>query len=295
MEPVKGKLRRVSSSLLRITNICKVHSVTVAENIGEKPNDGSTGGGSSEDDAHLKEAVVERLLGAVSGLKLAYVKVQRAHVSKKILYVDGVDQKNELPAAHSCGQVDADGDQWYEIKAAFKLEKQPSKVTAYVQGPPAGVDLRVMDFYIYAVEENRQEFFQFMTLVIVSLVVDKNQWVNCGQVDADGDQWYEIKAAFKLEKQPSKVTAYVQGPPAGVDLRVMDFYIYAVRENRQGWSDMGIGLLCGIEKFDASRGFRMSTYVYWCIHQLPYEDMTPFQAAVAIVQKITQLLIFLSL
>jgi hypothetical protein len=102
MEPVKGKLRRVSSSLLRITNICKVHSVTVAENIGEKPNDGSTGGGSSEDDAHLKvyphqvsdhescsgtstaryeEAVVERLLGAVSGLKLAYVKVQRAHVS----------------------------------------------------------------------------------------------------------------------------------------------------------------------------------------------------------------------
>lgn len=53
-------------------------------------------------------------------------------------------------------------------------------------------------------------------------------------MDADGDQWYEIKAAFKLEKQPSKVTAYVQGPPAGVDLRVMDFYIYAVEENRQG-------------------------------------------------------------
>ena len=62
----------------------------------------------------------------------------------------------ELPAAHSCGQVDADGDQWYEIKAAFKLEKQPSKVTAHVQGPPVGVDLRVMDFYIYAVGENRQ-------------------------------------------------------------------------------------------------------------------------------------------
>jgi hypothetical protein len=62
----------------------------------------------------------------------------------------------ELPAAHSCGQVDDDGDQWYEIKAAFKLEKQPSKVIAYVQGPPAGVDLRVMDFYIYVVGENRQ-------------------------------------------------------------------------------------------------------------------------------------------
>jgi hypothetical protein len=78
------------------------------------------------------------------------------------------------------------------------------------------------------------EFFQFMTLVIVSLAVDKNQWVNCGQVDADGDEWFEIKAAFKLEKQPSKVIAYVQGPPVGVDLRVMDFYIYAVGENRQG-------------------------------------------------------------
>jgi hypothetical protein len=60
------------------------------------------------------------------------------------------------------------------------------------------------------------------------------QRIHVGQVDADGDQWYEIKAAFKLEKQPSKVIAYVQGPPAGVDLRVMDFYIYAVRENKQG-------------------------------------------------------------
>jgi hypothetical protein len=35
-----------------------------------------------------------------------------------------------------------------------------------------------------------------------------------------------------------------------------------------GWSDRGIWLLCGIEKFDASRGFKISTYVYWCIHQV---------------------------
>ena len=55
-----------------------------------------------------------------------------------------------------------------------------------------------------------------------------NQWVNGGQVEADGDQWYEIKGAFKLEKQPSKVTAYVQGPPPGVALRVMDLQIYPV-------------------------------------------------------------------
>ncbi|WVZ68366.1 hypothetical protein U9M48_017315 [Paspalum notatum var. saurae] len=94
-------MRRTSSNLLlRITDICKVHSVGVAENIGEKPKDGSTGG-SSEDGAHLKiyphqvsdhescsgtstaryeEAVVDKLLDAVSGLKLAYVKVQQAHV-----------------------------------------------------------------------------------------------------------------------------------------------------------------------------------------------------------------------
>uniref|UniRef100_A0A0A9H4U1 CBM-cenC domain-containing protein n=1 Tax=Arundo donax TaxID=35708 RepID=A0A0A9H4U1_ARUDO len=63
--------------------------------------------------------------------------------------------------------------------------------------------------------------------VNVCLAVD-NQWVNGGQVEADGDQWYEIKGAFKLEKQPSKVTAYVQGPPPGVDLRVMGLQIYPV-------------------------------------------------------------------
>ncbi|KAL6639183.1 hypothetical protein ACP70R_022913 [Stipagrostis hirtigluma subsp. patula] len=63
--------------------------------------------------------------------------------------------------------------------------------------------------------------------VNVCLAVD-NQWVNGGQVEADGNQWYEVKGAFKLEKQPSKVTAYVQGPPPGVDLRVMGFQIYAV-------------------------------------------------------------------
>ncbi|KAL6865281.1 hypothetical protein ACP4OV_016432 [Aristida adscensionis] len=63
--------------------------------------------------------------------------------------------------------------------------------------------------------------------VNVCLAVD-NQWVNGGQVEADGNGWYEVKGAFKLEKQPSKVTAYVQGPPPGVDLKVMGFQIYPV-------------------------------------------------------------------
>ncbi|OEL19836.1 hypothetical protein BAE44_0019155 [Dichanthelium oligosanthes] len=101
MEPGKGKMRRTSSNLLlRITDICKVHSVGVAENVAGKPKVDSTGG-SSEDGADLKvhphqisdhescsgssiaryeEAVVEKLLDAISGLKLAYVKVQQAHV-----------------------------------------------------------------------------------------------------------------------------------------------------------------------------------------------------------------------
>jgi len=100
MEPAKGKMRTSSNLLLRITDICKVHSVGVAENVGGKPKADSTGG-SSEDGAHLKvhphqvsdhescsgsstaryeEAVVEKLLEAISCLKLAYVKVQQAHV-----------------------------------------------------------------------------------------------------------------------------------------------------------------------------------------------------------------------
>jgi len=101
MEPAKGKMRRTSSNLLlRITDICKVHSVGVAENVGGKPK-AESAEGSSEDGAHLKvhphqvsdhescsrsstaryeEAVVEKLLEAVSCLKLAYVKVQQAHV-----------------------------------------------------------------------------------------------------------------------------------------------------------------------------------------------------------------------
>ncbi|CAL4946800.1 unnamed protein product [Urochloa decumbens] len=101
MEPAKGKMRRTSSNLLlRITDICKVHSVGVAENVGGKPKAYSTEG-SSEDGTHLKvhphqvsdhescsgsstaryeEAVVEKLLDAISVLKLAYVKVQQAHV-----------------------------------------------------------------------------------------------------------------------------------------------------------------------------------------------------------------------
>ena len=42
----------------------------------------------------------------------------------------------------------------------FRSEKQPSKVTAYVQGPPPGVDLRVMDLQIYPVD--RKARFEYL-------------------------------------------------------------------------------------------------------------------------------------
>jgi hypothetical protein len=113
MEPAKGKTRRTSSNLLlRITDICKVHSVDVASGAGEKLKAESTVD-SSEDGAHLKvhphqvsdqescsgnstaryeEAVVEKLLDAISSLKLAYVNVQQSlmpYDPEKIRIADG--------------------------------------------------------------------------------------------------------------------------------------------------------------------------------------------------------------
>ncbi|KAL6853759.1 hypothetical protein ACP4OV_019788 [Aristida adscensionis] len=99
METAKGKMRRSPSSLLlRISDICKVHYVGVAPAAREKPKAESTVE-SSEDGAHLKvhphqvsdhescsgsstaryeEAVIEKLLEAISSLKLSYVSVQQA-------------------------------------------------------------------------------------------------------------------------------------------------------------------------------------------------------------------------
>ncbi|KAF0923663.1 hypothetical protein E2562_006643 [Oryza meyeriana var. granulata] len=104
MEPATEKVKRTPSCLLlRISDICKVRSVGVAPTVRQKLKiDGrSPTGESSEDGAHLKvhphqvsdheslsecssvrceEAFVERLLDAISGLKLNYVKLQQALV-----------------------------------------------------------------------------------------------------------------------------------------------------------------------------------------------------------------------
>jgi len=63
--------------------------------------------------------------------------------------------------------------------------------------------------------------------VNVALGVD-NQWVNGGQTEVSDDTWHEIGGSFRIEKQPSKVMVYVQGPAAGVDLMVAGLQIFPV-------------------------------------------------------------------
>ncbi|XP_030537819.2 endo-1,4-beta-xylanase 1-like isoform X2 [Rhodamnia argentea] len=61
----------------------------------------------------------------------------------------------------------------------------------------------------------------------VALTVD-SQWVNAGQVEANDDRWLELSGSFRIEKQPSKVMVYIQGPASGVDLMVSGFQIFPV-------------------------------------------------------------------
>ncbi|WVY91083.1 hypothetical protein V8G54_036597 [Vigna mungo] len=63
--------------------------------------------------------------------------------------------------------------------------------------------------------------------VNVALGVD-NQWVNGGQTEVSDDTWHEIGGSFRIEKQPSKVMIYVQGPASGVDLMVAGLQIFPV-------------------------------------------------------------------
>lgn len=68
--------------------------------------------------------------------------------------------------------------------------------------------------------------------VNVALGVD-NQWVNGGQVEINDDRWHEIGGSFRIEKQPSKVMVYVQGPASGIDVMVAGLQIFPVdREAR---------------------------------------------------------------
>ncbi|XP_021888800.1 uncharacterized protein LOC110807838 isoform X2 [Carica papaya] len=63
--------------------------------------------------------------------------------------------------------------------------------------------------------------------VNVAFAVD-NQWVNGGQVEINDDRWHELGGSFRIEKQPSKVMVYIQGPAPGNDLMVAGLQIFAV-------------------------------------------------------------------
>lgn len=85
--------------------------------------------------------------------------------------------------------------------------------------------------------------------VNVALGVD-SQWVNGGQVEINDDRWHEIGGSFRIEKQPSKVMVYVQGPAPGVDLMVAGLQIFPVdREARFKY------LRTQTDKVTASYGF----------------------------------------
>lgn len=64
-------------------------------------------------------------------------------------------------------------------------------------------------------------------VVNVALGMD-GQWVNGGQVECHDERWYEIGGSFRIEKQPSNVMVYVQGPASGVDLMVAGLQIFPV-------------------------------------------------------------------
>ncbi|KAI4388645.1 hypothetical protein MLD38_000956, partial [Melastoma candidum] len=68
--------------------------------------------------------------------------------------------------------------------------------------------------------------------VNVALGVD-GQWVNGGQVNATSDRWHEIGGSFRIEKQPSKVMVYAQGPDPGIDLMVAGLQIFPVNREKR--------------------------------------------------------------
>uniref|UniRef100_A0ACD5TR16 Uncharacterized protein n=1 Tax=Avena sativa TaxID=4498 RepID=A0ACD5TR16_AVESA len=49
-----------------------------------------------------------------------------------------------------------------------------------------------------------------------------------GVVLAEAGKWAEIKGAFRVDDQPRRAEVYVHGPPAGVDIKVMDLRVCAV-------------------------------------------------------------------
>ncbi|MQM14991.1 hypothetical protein Taro_047925 [Colocasia esculenta] len=61
----------------------------------------------------------------------------------------------------------------------------------------------------------------------IALDVD-SRWVNVSQIEVNDGGWHELAGSFRLEKQPTKVIVYVQGPSSGVDLMIAGLQIFPV-------------------------------------------------------------------
>ncbi|XP_048226932.1 endo-1,4-beta-xylanase 3 isoform X1 [Ricinus communis] len=61
----------------------------------------------------------------------------------------------------------------------------------------------------------------------VALGMD-GEWINGGEIESSDNKWHEIGGSFRIEKQPSNVMVYVQGPASGVDLMVAGLQIFPV-------------------------------------------------------------------
>ncbi|KAL5227350.1 hypothetical protein ABZP36_015615 [Zizania latifolia] len=64
--------------------------------------------------------------------------------------------------------------------------------------------------------------------VRVEVRTDDGRPVGGGVVVAQAGKWSEIKGSFRVDQPPSRANVYVHGPPAGVDLKVMDLQVFAV-------------------------------------------------------------------
>ncbi|KAH9303719.1 hypothetical protein KI387_008123, partial [Taxus chinensis] len=249
--------------------------------------------------------------------------LQSAEV-RATLWVQTTDQREQYI---TMGKVQASVKDWMHLQGKFLLNPEPAKAVAYLEGPPAGIDILVDSFLMYPAEKtrpsprpiienpgygqnivdnsnlfdglkgwfplgpcslniatgsprvippaaqeslgwkqslsgnyilvtNRSQNWQgpaqiiteklklFITYQVtawvrvgsggtgaqnvnVALSID-NQWVTGGEVEADVHVWREVAGSFRLEKKPSNVMLYVQGPSAGVDLMVAGLQIFAV-------------------------------------------------------------------
>lgn len=56
----------------------------------------------------------------------------------------------------------------------------------------------------------------------------QEQYITLGKVTASSSTWTQLKGSLFLNKTPAKATAYIEGPPSGIDLLIDSFFIFLV-------------------------------------------------------------------